>query len=163
MVTIDDFAKLEFKVGTIISAEEISGSDRLLKLQVDFGPKVVEKTTEASEPEIPNELRDPSATPQDDGSESAEIVRNDDDTVEVTDTVEAIEENPNEIRQILSGIKQWYKPEDLVGKQFVFITNLAPRKMMGLESQGMIMAAEGADRPSPLMPSEKVPNGSKIR
>jgi hypothetical protein len=69
----------------------------------------------------------------------------------------------NEIRQILSGIKQWYKPADLVGKQFVFITNLAPRKMMGLESQGMIMAAEGEDRPAPLMPSEKVPNGSKIR
>jgi methionine--tRNA ligase beta chain len=163
MVTIDDFAKLEFKVGTIISAEEIDGSDRLLKLQVDFGPKAVEETTEASEPEIPNELRDPSITPQDEGSESAEIVRNDDDTVDVTDTVKAIEENPNEIRQILSGIKQWYKPEDLVGKQFVFITNLAPRKMMGLESQGMIMAAEGEDRPSPLMPSEKVPNGSKIR
>lgn len=149
MVTIDDFAKLEFKVGTVISAEEIEGSDRLLKLQVDFGPKK-------------SELADQRISESEE-RESAEVVQNADDTIEVADTVEPIEENPNEIRQILSGIKQWYKPEDLVGKQFVFITNLAPRKMMGLESQGMIMAAEGEERPAPLMPSEKVPNGSKIR
>ncbi len=51
----------------------------------------------------------------------------------------------------------------LISKQFVFITNLAPQKMMGLESQGMIMAAEGEQRPVPLIPSEKVSNGSKIR
>jgi tRNA-binding EMAP/Myf-like protein len=153
IVQIDDFAKLEFKVGTIISAEEIDGSDRLLKLQVDFGPKVQVGSSEESDLSAPVDMT----------VETSEIVRNEDDTVEVTDAVAPVEEATNEIRQILSGIKQWYKPADLVGKQFVFITNLAPRKMMGLESQGMIMAAEGEDRPAPLMPSEKVPNGSKIR
>lgn len=107
MINIDDFAKLEIKVGTVDAAEEIDGSEKLLKLQVDLG-----------------------------------------------------EEQP---RQILSGIKQWYQPGDLIGKQFVFITNLEPRKMMGLESHGMIMAADGEDKPVPLVPAEKVPNGSKIR
>lgn len=139
IVQIDDFAKLEFKVGTVISAEEIEGSDRLLKLQVDFGSKAV----------IPSEERVEESLNQDLST-----------TVEMT---EGHDEQPNEIRQILSGIKQWYKPEDLVGKQFVFITNLAPRKMMGLESQGMIMAAEGEEKPIPLTVSEKVPNGAKIR
>lgn len=152
MVTIDDFAKLEFKVGTVLSAEEIEGSDKLLKLQVDFGPK-------------PSESADQAVSESDGKDEeevSSEIVQNEDETIEVTDTVAPLEA-PNEIRQILSGIKQWYKPAELVGKQFVFITNLAPRKMMGLESQGMIMAAEGEERPAPLTPSEKVPNGAKIR
>lgn len=159
MVTIDDFAKLELKVGTVVEAGEIEGSDKLLKLKVDFGiladsipaisseseksPDEVEEPEGMDVAEDSNELRDPSAAPQDDSQE---------------------EDQPkNDIRQILSGIKQWYKPEDLVGKQFIFITNLAPRKMMGLESQGMIMAAEGEDRPIPLTVSEKVPNGAKIR
>lgn len=106
MITIDDFAKLEFNIGTVLEASDIEGSERLLKLIVDLG-----------------------------------------------------EENP---RQILSGIKQWYTPEDLRGKQFVFITNLEPRMMMGLESQGMILCA-GDEKPIPLIPSEQVPNGSKIR
>lgn len=106
MITIDDFGKLEFRVGTVLEVEEVDGSDKLLKLIVDFG-----------------------------------------------------EENP---RQVLSGIKQWYVPDDLKGKQFVFITNLEPRMMMGLESQGMILCA-GDEKPIPLIPSEQVPNGSKIR
>jgi len=46
----------------------------------------------------------------------------------------------DEVRTIFSGIKKWYKPEDLVGKKFGFVYNLLPRKMMGEESQGMIMA-----------------------
>ena len=106
MVTIDDFVKLEFKVGTVVECEEIEGSEKLLKLTVDLG-----------------------------------------------------EEQP---RTILSGIKQWYKPEDLTGKQFIFIANLEPRKMMGLESQGMILAADG-EKPIPLIPSESVAPGTKIR
>lgn len=116
MATIDDFAKLEFKVGTVLEASDIEGSERLLKLIVDLG-----------------------------------------------------EEKP---RQILSGIKQWYAPEDLVDKQFVFISNLEPRMLMGLESQGMILAAEGPSssnasagqgKPVPLIPGEHVSSGSKIR
>lgn len=65
-------------------------------------------------------------------------------------------------RQILSGIKAWFKPEELKGKQFIFITNLDPRTMMGLKSEGMILCA-GNDKPIPLIPIEPVPNGSKIR
>ena len=106
MITIEDFIKCEFKVGEVLTAEEVEGSEKLLKLSVDLG-----------------------------------------------------EEEP---RQILSGIKAWYTPEDLVGKQFIFVANLEPRKMMGLESQGMIMCADG-EKPIPLTPQEKVPNGAKIR
>ena len=106
MITIEDFAKIEFKIGTIVEAEEIEGSEKLLKLQVNFG----EEST----------------------------------------------------RQVLSGIKQWYSPEDLKNKQFVFVTNLEPRKMMGLESQAMILAADG-DKPIPIILSAQVPNGTKLR
>ena len=67
-----------------------------------------------------------------------------------------------ETRNILSGIKQWYTPEDLVNKQFIFVFNLEPRKMMGEESQGMLLAAEG-EKPLPLMASEKTKPGSTIR
>ncbi len=107
MVTIDDFLKLEFKVGTVLEAEEIEGSEKLLKLSVDLGGE--------------------------------------------------------EPRQVLSGIKAYYKPEDIKGKQFIFITNLEPRKMMGLESQAMIMAADAEDNVVLLTPQQQVPAGSKIR
>ena len=108
MINIDQFKQIELKVGTVLFAEEIEGSERLLKLMVDLA-----------------------------------------------------EENP---RQILSGIKEWYSPDELVGKQFVFITNLEPRMMMGLESRGMILCAspEGL-KPTPLIPEEQVPNGADIR
>lgn len=106
MINIDDFIKVELRVGTVLEAEEVEGSEKLLKLKVDLG-----------------------------------------------------EDEP---RQILSGIKQWYSPEDLVNKQFVFVTNLEPRKMMGLDSHGMILCA-GEDKPIPLVPQSELPNGSKIR
>ena len=104
-ITYDDFVKLDLRVGTVISCVEKEGSDKLLRLTVDFG----EEGT----------------------------------------------------RNILSGIKQWYKPSDLTDKQFVFVFNLAPRKMMGEESEGMILAADGK-KPQPLKPKGKVPAGSKI-
>ncbi len=105
MIDINDFAKLELKVGTVIEAQEVEGSEKLIKQIVDFG---------------------------------------------------------GEKRQILSGIRKWYKPKDLVGKQFVYITNLEPRVMMVVESQGIILATD-TDKPVPLKPSKKVPNGAKIR
>ncbi len=74
-------------------------------------------------------------------------------------TVDADEESP---RTILTGMKSWYKPTFFVGKQIVFVANLEPRKMMGIESQGMIVAC-GDEKPVLLKPSKKVPNGSKIR
>lgn len=105
-ITIDDFAKLELKVGTILEGEEIEGSEKLLKFQVDLG-----------------------------------------------------EAKP---RQILSGIKQWYSPKDLVGKQIVVIANLEPRVMMGIESSGMILAV-GDTKPALLKPAKKVAPGTKVR
>lgn len=93
--TIDDFAKIEIKVGTILTAEFIENADKLLRLVVDFG----EKDTEG---------------------------------------------NPRR-RQILSGIRVWYSPEQLIGKQCPFVTNLAPRKMKGLLSEGMILAVRSMD------------------
>lgn len=107
MISIDEFLKVDLRVGTVLSAEEIEGSDKLLKLQVNLG-----------------------------------------------------EEAP---RQILAGIKKWYKPEDLVGKQVVVVANLESRQMMGFESQGMMLAASCEEEPILLtVPKEAAP-GSKIR
>lgn len=107
MISIDDFAKLELKVGTVLEAEDVEGSEKLIKLKVDIG-----------------------------------------------------ESGP---RQILAGVKKWYKPEDFIGKQVVVVTNLEPRMMMGYESQGMLLAADTEDGPVFLTPSKQVPPGSKIR
>ncbi len=104
-ISYDDFAKLDIRVGLIENCEEKEGSDKLLRLTVDFG----------------------------------ELGK----------------------RNILSGIKAWYKPTDLIGKQFTFVVNLAPRKMMGEFSEGMILAADGK-RPQPLKPKGKVLPGAKI-
>lgn len=106
IITIEDFAKLDLRVGTVVGCEEKEDSDKLLRLTVDFGE---EKT-----------------------------------------------------RNILSGIKQWYLPSDLIDKQFVFVFNLAPRRMMGEDSEGMILAAEG-EKPEPLKPNDKVKPGATIR
>lgn len=69
------------------------------------------------------------------------------------------EENP---RQVLSGIKKFFKIEDLKDKQFAFITNLAPRKMMGMESEAMILAT-GEDTLALLSPTIPTKNGSQMR
>ena len=83
-VTIDDFAKLQFKVGTIVKCEPHPKADRLLVEQIDLG---------------------------------------------------------GEVRQIVSGIAKHYKPEELIGKQVVVVTNLKPVKLRGVESYGMILCA----------------------
>jgi methionine--tRNA ligase beta chain len=104
-MTIDEFQKMDLRVGTVVSAEPIPGSEKLLKLAVDIG----------------------------------------------------------EPRQILSGIAKAYAPEDLVGKQVVIIANLEPRMMMGIESQGMILAAHGGNgEPIVLVAEREVPAGSKV-
>ena len=63
-------------------------------------------------------------------------------------------------RQILSGIAEFYKPEELVGKTVAAVVNLAPRKMMGLESNGMLISAEAKDRCHLLMLDDAIPAGS---
>ena len=84
-IVFDDFAKIDLKVGTIVSAEKVEKADKLLKLQIDLG---------------------------------------------------------FETRTIVSGIAMHFKPEDIVGIQVTVVTNLAPRKMRGIESNGMILMAE---------------------
>ena len=71
---------------------------------------------------------------------------------------------PNETVQICSGLRPKYTPEDMIGKKVMVIVNLAPRKMAGLESQGMILAAEDPDGNLSLMTPEKseFPAGSEI-
>lgn len=65
-----------------------------------------------------------------------------------------------EKRQILAGVAQHYTPEELMGKQVVVVANLAPRKMMGLESQGMILMAEDREGALSMVSSESEPGSS---
>ena len=74
-------------------------------------------------------------------------------------TVDIGEENP---RTIISGIKKWYKPDELVGKNVIVVKNLAPRKMRGIESQGMILSAEFDDNLSVLTTLKDMKPGSKV-
>ena len=69
------------------------------------------------------------------------------------------EENP---RQVLSGIKKYFEKDFLINKQFAFITNLEPRKMIGIESQAMILAT-GDESLALLTPTVEVKNGSEMR
>lgn len=108
----DDFKKLDIRIGKITAAERIAGSDKLLKLTVDFGV--------AGEP-----------------------------PVAVT-------------RQIVAGIAAWYAPEELAGREAPFVFNLEPKTFRGVESQGMILAADAEGRPVLLQPDREVPPGSKV-
>ena len=104
-VTIDDFAKLQFKVGTIVKCEPHPKADRLLVEQVDLG---------------------------------------------------------GEVRQIVSGIAKHYKPEELIGKQVVVVTNLKPVKLRGVESYGMILCATDDKDLSFVTVAKEMPNGVTV-
>ncbi|MFX1571138.1 MAG: methionine--tRNA ligase subunit beta [Promethearchaeota archaeon] len=71
----------------------------------------------------------------------------------------------NNLRQIVSGISQYYQPEDLIGKKIVVLTNLKPRKFMGIESQGMLLAADYNNEPFLLKIDERkpIPPGCRIK
>ena len=66
-------------------------------------------------------------------------------------------------RQIIAGIGKVYEPESLVGKQIVIVANLEPRLIMGLESQGMVLAADGTDGPIVLCPEKLVLAGTILK
>jgi tRNA-binding protein len=68
----------------------------------------------------------------------------------------------SEERQIIAGLAEWYKPEDLVGKYVVVVANLKPKKLMGMESQGMILATCDKEKPVIITVAEGVEPGSKI-
>ncbi|KKT80787.1 MAG: hypothetical protein UW78_C0025G0012 [Candidatus Azambacteria bacterium GW2011_GWA1_44_9] len=69
----------------------------------------------------------------------------------------------HEHRQVLAGIGEKYNPKDLKGKQIPVLANLEPRKIMGQQSNGMILAVDVSGEPILLHPAEKVANGSQIR
>ncbi len=77
-------------------------------------------------------------------------------------TVDCGEEN---LRQIISGISQYYSPEDLINEKIVVLTNLKPRKIMGIESRGMLLAADFNNEPFLLKIDEResIPPGSRIK
>ena len=69
----------------------------------------------------------------------------------------------DEQRTVLSGIAEFYSPEELIGQQVTLFANLAPRKIMGIESQGMILMADGPDgKPVFLQPADAVKDGARI-
>ncbi len=105
MINFDDFNKLDIRIGTILKAEAVPETDKLLKLTVDLG---------------------------------------------------------DETRILVAGIADEYKPEDILGKQIPILTNLEPKTIKGIESQGMILAVDINGKAILLHPDKKVPNGSKI-
>ena len=106
-IGIDDFSKVEMRVGQVKVAEKVQGADKLLRLEVDLG---------------------------------------------------------NEVRQVVAGIAEAYAPELLVGRKVAIVTNLAPRKLRGLESNGMILAAS-VEGGKPVLAGflEDVPIGAKLK
>ena len=107
-IGIEDFAKIEMRVGQVKTAERIVGADKLLKLTVDIG---------------------------------------------------------TEVRQICAGIAQFYDPESLIGRKVVVVVNLAPRKLRGVESNGMIVAASVGPDGRPVLAGfhEEVEVGSRLK
>jgi methionyl-tRNA synthetase len=107
-IGIEEFAKVEMRVGQIKTAERIVGADKLLKLTVDIG---------------------------------------------------------TEVRQICAGIAQYYEPEALIGRKVVVVVNLAPRKLRGVESNGMIVAASVGPEGRPILAgfAEDVEVGARLK
>ena len=107
-ITIDDFLKVELRVGMVKVAEKVKGADKLLRLEVDIG---------------------------------------------------------TEVRQLVAGIALAYEPESLIGRKVVIVANLQPRKLRGLESNGMIVAASFGEDGKPVLAGflEDVPIGAKLK
>jgi len=107
-ISIDDFAKVEMRVGQVKVAEKVKGADKLLRLEVDIG---------------------------------------------------------TEVRQVVAGIAEAYAPESLIGRKVVLVVNLQPRKLRGLESNGMIVAASVGEKGLPVLAGflEDVPVGARLK
>ncbi len=111
-ISFEDFKKVDLRVGKMLSAERVEGSEKLLKLAVDLGDK------DAAGVSVP--------------------------------------------RQIIAGIGKAYDPATLVGRVAVFVANLEPRTIMGLESQGMILATDDEKGPVLLAPDREVLPGATL-
>ncbi|OGG03077.1 hypothetical protein A2W14_05220 [Candidatus Gottesmanbacteria bacterium RBG_16_37_8] len=107
-ISFEEFQKLDLRVGEVVSAERVTGSNNLIRLKVNLG-------------------------------------------------------NGFSNRNILSGIARWYKPEELTGKKFIFVVNLRPKKIIGEESQGMILCADSNHTAIAVEINDKIPEGTIIR
>jgi len=105
-ISIDEFAKVQMRVGQILEAEKIEGSRKLLKLKVNIG---------------------------------------------------------NEVRQIVAGMAERYEPAALLNKKVIVVVNLKPARLMGVESNGMIIAASVDEKPFLATFDDEVPNGALLR
>ena len=105
IINFDDFSKLNLRVGKIISAEEVEGSNKLIKMKVDIG---------------------------------------------------------DEERQIVAGISKYYSLDELTNKIVIVLINLEPRKIFGIESQGMLLASIDGDEVSLLQTHKEMIPGSEI-
>jgi methionyl-tRNA synthetase len=108
LISIEDFAKVDMRVGEVKAAERVPGATKLLKLQVDIG---------------------------------------------------------SEVRQVVAGVAEYYEPEKLIGVKVVLVTNLQPRKLRGVESNGMIVAASVGEHGRPVLVTfkEEVENGARLK
>lgn len=66
-------------------------------------------------------------------------------------------------RQVVSGIAKWYAPEDLIGRKIILVANLKPAKLRGVESNGMILAADAGEDVRVIFADDSIPQGSKVR
>lgn len=107
MIDINEFAKIELKVGTVLASEKVENADKLLKSSIQIG---------------------------------------------------------NETRTIVSGIAKYYKPEDIIGKQVVVVTNLKPVKLRGILSEGMILCAYNQEKDKLVIvsPKKKIASGTEV-
>jgi methionyl-tRNA synthetase len=105
-IGIDEFAKVQMKVGQVLEAEKVEGSRKLIKMKVDLG---------------------------------------------------------SEIRQVVAGIAGAYEPADLLNRKVIIVANLKPAKLMGLISDGMVLAATAGERPILATFAEDVPNGALLK
>ncbi len=105
-ISIEDFARVQMRVGQILEAEKIEGARKLLKLKVDIG---------------------------------------------------------DEVRQLVAGIAEAYTPESLLNRKIVVVVNLKPARLMGVESNGMLVAASVDGKPVLATFAEEVPNGAPLQ
>ncbi|MGH2453954.1 MAG: methionine--tRNA ligase subunit beta [bacterium] len=104
-ITIDEFRRLDIRVGEVLSATRVPGTDKLIEIEVDIG---------------------------------------------------------SEVRRMITGIFPLYQPERLVGRRIIVLANLQPRKVRGVESNGMLLAAEWEGEIGLLTVDKEAPTGSRI-
>jgi methionyl-tRNA synthetase len=105
-ISIEDFAKVQMRVGQVLEAERVEGSRKLIKMRVDIG---------------------------------------------------------TEIRQVVAGIAGAYEPASLLNRKIIVVANLKPAKLMGIVSDGMVLAATAGDKPVLATFAEDVPNGALLK